>query len=156
IEAERLARDRIGSSAGDRVGADLEVPLPFELPHLVALVGLDDARRSILQRRREPTLERVRRPAHVVGGPGARVRRVTGRDLGKEELRRKVHQSANATAIRQRAGSRMRRVRPRGRQSRGQMMTKFLVLYRSSVSAAEQMAAGTPEQAQAGMAAWMA
>jgi hypothetical protein len=34
-------------------------------------------------------------------------------------------------------------------------MKKFLVLYRSSVSAAEQMAAATPEQAQAGMAAWM-
>ena len=35
-------------------------------------------------------------------------------------------------------------------------MTKFLVLYRSSVSAAEQMAGGTPEEAQAGMEAWMA
>jgi hypothetical protein len=34
-------------------------------------------------------------------------------------------------------------------------MNKFLVLYRSSVSAADQMAAATPEQAQAGMAAWM-
>jgi hypothetical protein len=32
---------------------------------------------------------------------------------------------------------------------------KFLVLYRSSVSAADQMAAATPEQAQAGLAAWM-
>ena len=35
-------------------------------------------------------------------------------------------------------------------------MTKFMVLYRSAVSAREQMAAGTPEQAQAGMDAWMA
>jgi hypothetical protein len=35
-------------------------------------------------------------------------------------------------------------------------MTNFLVLYRSSVSAAEQMAAGTPEQTQAGIEAWMA
>jgi len=35
-------------------------------------------------------------------------------------------------------------------------MTKFLVLYRASTTAAEQMAAGTPEQAQAGMDAWMA
>jgi hypothetical protein len=34
-------------------------------------------------------------------------------------------------------------------------MTKFLVLYRSATTAAEQMAAGTPEQAQAGMDAWM-
>jgi hypothetical protein len=34
-------------------------------------------------------------------------------------------------------------------------MKKFLVLYRSSVSAADQMAAATPEQAQAGMNAWM-
>ena len=34
-------------------------------------------------------------------------------------------------------------------------MTKFMVLYRSTVSAQEQMAAGTPEQAQAGMDAWM-
>jgi hypothetical protein len=32
-------------------------------------------------------------------------------------------------------------------------MKKFLVLYRSSVSAADQMAAATPEQAEAGMAA---
>jgi hypothetical protein len=35
-------------------------------------------------------------------------------------------------------------------------MTKFLVLYRASTTAAEQMASGTPEQAQAGMDAWMA
>jgi hypothetical protein len=35
-------------------------------------------------------------------------------------------------------------------------MTKFLVLYRATSTAAEQMAAGTPEQAQAGMDAWMA
>jgi len=35
-------------------------------------------------------------------------------------------------------------------------MTKFLVLYRAISTAAEQMAAGTPEQAQAGMEAWMA
>jgi len=35
-------------------------------------------------------------------------------------------------------------------------MTKFMVLYRSAVSAREQMASGTPEQAQAGMEAWMA
>jgi YCII-related domain len=34
-------------------------------------------------------------------------------------------------------------------------MAKFLVLYRSKSTAAEQMAAGTPEQAQAGMEAWM-
>jgi hypothetical protein len=34
-------------------------------------------------------------------------------------------------------------------------MKKFLVLYRSSVSAADQMAGAKPEQAQAGMAAWM-
>lgn len=35
-------------------------------------------------------------------------------------------------------------------------MTKFLVLYRATTTAAEQMAAGSPEQAQAGMDAWMA
>jgi hypothetical protein len=35
-------------------------------------------------------------------------------------------------------------------------MTRFLVLYRAATTAAEQMAAGTPEQAQAGMEAWMA
>jgi hypothetical protein len=35
-------------------------------------------------------------------------------------------------------------------------MTKFMVLYRSAMSARDQMAAGTPEQAQAGMDAWMA
>ena len=35
-------------------------------------------------------------------------------------------------------------------------MAKFLVLYRSATTAAEQMAAGTPEQARAGMDAWMA
>jgi hypothetical protein len=35
-------------------------------------------------------------------------------------------------------------------------MAKFLVLYRSPQSAGEQMAGATPEQAQAGMAAWMA
>jgi hypothetical protein len=33
---------------------------------------------------------------------------------------------------------------------------KFLVLYRSSVGAREQMAGATPEQAQAGMDAWRA
>jgi hypothetical protein len=35
-------------------------------------------------------------------------------------------------------------------------MTKFLVLYRSSVSAIEQMSKAPPEQAKAGMDAWMA
>ena len=35
-------------------------------------------------------------------------------------------------------------------------MTKYLILYRAPVSAREQMAAGTPEQAEAGMGAWMA
>ena len=35
-------------------------------------------------------------------------------------------------------------------------MTTFLILYRSSVSAMEQMANNTPEQAAAGMEAWMA
>ena len=34
-------------------------------------------------------------------------------------------------------------------------MTKYLVLYRSSMTAGEQMAQSTPEQAQAGMDAWM-
>jgi hypothetical protein len=35
-------------------------------------------------------------------------------------------------------------------------MTKYLVLYQSSVSAAEQMAQTDPEQAQAGMELWTA
>src|SRR5436853_4442881 len=34
-------------------------------------------------------------------------------------------------------------------------MKKFLILYRSSVSARDQMGAGSPEQAQAGMELWM-
>lgn len=33
-------------------------------------------------------------------------------------------------------------------------MQKFLVLYRSSVGAREQMAGASSEQAEAGMAAW--
>ena len=35
-------------------------------------------------------------------------------------------------------------------------MTKYLLLYRAPVSAAEQMASSTPEAAEAGMEAWMA
>jgi YCII-related domain len=35
-------------------------------------------------------------------------------------------------------------------------MTKYLVLYRSKLTAADQMTQNTPEQAQAGMEAWMA
>src|SRR5215475_97894 len=35
-------------------------------------------------------------------------------------------------------------------------MAKYMLLYRASASAAEQMANATPEQAQAGMEAWMA
>ena len=35
-------------------------------------------------------------------------------------------------------------------------MTKYLVIYGSPVSAREQMAKATPEQAKAGMDAWMA
>ena len=34
-------------------------------------------------------------------------------------------------------------------------MAKFMVLYRSSVAPGEQMANSTPEEAQAGMEAWM-
>jgi hypothetical protein len=40
--------------------------------------------------------------------------------------------------------------------AKGAAVSKFLVLYRSSASAREQMAAATPEQAQAGMEAWQA
>src|SRR4051812_28928049 len=35
-------------------------------------------------------------------------------------------------------------------------MTKFLVLYRAPMSSREQMANATPQQARAGMDAWMA
>lgn len=35
-------------------------------------------------------------------------------------------------------------------------MTKYLLLYRSTTSAGDQMAQATPEQAQAGVDAWMA
>jgi hypothetical protein len=35
-------------------------------------------------------------------------------------------------------------------------LTKYMVLYRSKITAGEQMAQSTPEQAQAGMDAWMA
>ena len=35
-------------------------------------------------------------------------------------------------------------------------MKKYLVLYHSAISAADQMAKATPEQAKAGMEAWMA
>ncbi|HEY3143299.1 MAG TPA: hypothetical protein VGJ86_19320 [Acidimicrobiales bacterium] len=35
-------------------------------------------------------------------------------------------------------------------------MTKFMVLYKAPTSAAEMMASSSPEEAQAGMAAWMA
>jgi hypothetical protein len=41
-------------------------------------------------------------------------------------------------------------------EEKGDEMAKFMVLYRSSVSARDQMANGTPEQMQAGMDAWMA
>jgi hypothetical protein len=34
-------------------------------------------------------------------------------------------------------------------------MTKFLILYRSSVTATDQMSANDPQQAQEGMAMWM-
>lgn len=34
-------------------------------------------------------------------------------------------------------------------------MAKFMVLYRSSVEASEQMASASPEEAQAGMEMWM-
>lgn len=34
-------------------------------------------------------------------------------------------------------------------------MTKYLVLYRAKTSAADQMSQSSPEQAQAGMQAWM-
>jgi|SRR5690242_9187499 len=34
-------------------------------------------------------------------------------------------------------------------------MSRFMVLYRSTVDATEQMASGSPEQAQEGMALWM-
>ena len=34
-------------------------------------------------------------------------------------------------------------------------MARFMILYRSSVSAADQMASASPEQAQEGMAMWM-
>ena len=41
-------------------------------------------------------------------------------------------------------------------EEEGDEMAKFMVLYRSSASARDQMANATPEQMQAGMDAWMA
>ena len=43
----------------------------------------------------------------------------------------------------------------RGVTVRRFVMAKYLVLYRAKMSAAEQMSQGSPEQAQAGMQAWM-
>ena len=46
--------------------------------------------------------------------------------------------------------------RARAVEQEGVAMPRYLVLYRSTVSAGEQMAAATPEAMQASMEAWMA
>lgn len=43
----------------------------------------------------------------------------------------------------------------RNRATKETLVTKYMVLYRSSVPASEQMASSTPEMAQAGMQMWM-
>jgi len=45
--------------------------------------------------------------------------------------------------------------RTRNRATKETLVTKYLVLYRSSVPAREQMASSSPEMAQAGMQLWM-
>jgi hypothetical protein len=42
-----------------------------------------------------------------------------------------------------------------GSSAKEALVTKYLVLYRSSVDATEQMSSATPEQAREGMALWM-
>jgi hypothetical protein len=44
----------------------LEVGLALDRPHLVAFLGLDDARRALLQLRRQAALEGVRRLHQVI------------------------------------------------------------------------------------------
>ena len=66
VEARRLDQPVLGLAADDRVEADLEEDLAVELPDLVALVGLDDARRQRLEPRGQAAVEHVRRLDEVV------------------------------------------------------------------------------------------
>ena len=61
VEAGRLHQPVAPVAADDRVQPDLEEDLPVELPDLVALDGLDDLRREVL----EPA---GRRPSNMPGG----------------------------------------------------------------------------------------
>ena len=71
VEARRLDLPVLALAADDRVQSDLEEDLAVEVPHLVALFGLDDLGCEVLQLRREP----ARRTCRAARRGGRRWRR---------------------------------------------------------------------------------
>ena len=91
VEAEGLQAVGLGAAAGHGVHAHLGVALALELPHLVPLGRLDDARRPVCQLSGEPALEGVGRLDDVVVDRDHRVAHLPRLGLGEEQVGRPAH-----------------------------------------------------------------
>ena len=86
VEAERLQAVRLGAPSGHRVHAHLGVALALELPDLVTLLRLDDARGPVGQGGGHAPLEHVGRLDHVVVDRDHGVAHLPGLGLGEEQI----------------------------------------------------------------------
>src|SRR6185295_1786873 len=73
VEARGLDLPVFALAPDDRVQADLEEDLAVEVPHLVALFGLDDLGREVLQLRGQAPVEHAGRLDEMVVGGKERV-----------------------------------------------------------------------------------
>src|SRR5262249_24928499 len=87
LEACRFDLPVFALAPDDCVQPDLEEDLPVERPDLMSLFALDDARRLLLQLRRQPTFEHPGWLHEVVAGREERVPDVARLGVGLEPVR---------------------------------------------------------------------
>ena len=120
-----------------------------EVAHAAVLLVFDESgvlqHREVLDDRRKRYIERVRQLAHRGGTRGQALGDRASRWVGEGT----EHRIETGLPI-------LHRSVKYNDYKGGVDMARFLVLYRAPVSAREQMANVTPEQAQAGMELWMA
>ena len=85
LESKRLQLHSLASSACYRIHSDLRIAIAFELPDLMTLRGLYDARCPVLEIGRKPSFKGVRRLYDVIINRDDRVLDLTRQRIGQKE-----------------------------------------------------------------------